>query len=414
MQWKSDRKRAGLGATLTVVLALSGCGFVPIRTAPAVPPQVIDAASPAGYHKIRTFDDGRGARDGAPDDLDRAAMARMTSNRTFDLLALSGGGDAGAFGAGVLNGWTQRGDRPQFDYVTGVSTGALIAPMAFLGPRYDAALRSFYTETTSTDIILLRPLKVLSGSSAVGDSTPLKRQIEGVVTPQMVDEIAAERRKGRMLLIGTSNLDAQQQVVWDIGRIAASNQPDRVQLIHKILLASASIPGAFPPVAIDVTADGRRYQELHVDGGVTRGVFAYSNSVKLPPSKSTRRMWVIRNSKMAPEPQATRQGLVSIATRSLSTLIKGQALSNVEDMQRQAARDGFAFNVTAVPSSLLTTEARAFDQQHMRTLYSAGVQMGRSPRGWAPTLEPLLVPSPVLPDPATTVNARSVRAVAQN
>ena len=175
-----------------------------------------------------------------------------------------------------------------------------------------------------------------------------------------------------------------------------------------------------------MTADGRRYQELHVDGGVTRGVFAYPSAFKLPASKTQRRMWVVRNSKMAPEPQATKQGLVSIASRSLSTLIKGQALSNVEDMQRLAARDGFAFNVTAVPSSLLLTEARAFDQQYMRTLYNAGVQMGRSPQGWAPTLAPLLVPSPVLPDNATnatpvtttaarqTTTARPVRAVAQN
>lgn len=375
---------------LALVLALPGCGVVPIRLAPAVPAAAQLRAEPPGYAHIRTFGDALGPSGASADDLGRAALERLQSAEPIDLLALSGGADAGAFGAGVLKGWTRRGDRPEFDYVTGVSTGALIAALAFLGPRYDDALERFYTRTTARDVFILRPLAALAGAPSIGDSAPLREQIDRIVTPQMVAEIAAERRKGRMLLIGTTNLDAQRQVIWDIGRIAASDQPDRVQLIRDILLASASVPGAFPPVTIDVVADERHYQELHVDGGVTRGVFAYPPGLRLPPPKGPRRMWVIRNSKLAAEYQPTRQGVVPIAERSLTTLIKHQSVSNIDDMQAQARRDGFGFNVTAVPPNLALPPYKPFDAAYMTTLFQAGLATGQSAQGWADDMQPLL------------------------
>lgn len=372
------------------IASIAGCGVIPLRLAPAVPASVQSRAEPAGYAGIRFYGDELGPSDASAEDIGHAAVERLQSGEPIDLLALSGGADAGAFGAGVLKGWTQRGDRPEFDYVTGVSTGALIAPLAFLGPRYDDALERFYTETTASDIFILRPLQALAGAPSVGDSKPLRDRINSVVTPQMVAEIAAERRKGRLLLIGTTDLDAQRQVIWDIGRIAASDRPDRVQLIRDILLASASVPGAFPPVAIDVVADGRRYQELHVDGGVTRGVFAYPPDVTLPPPRGPRRMWVIRNSKLAAEHQATRPGVVSIAERSLSTLIKHQSVSNIADMHAQARRDGFEFNMTAVPPNLNLPPTEPFDANYMDALFRAGLATGRSAHGWAGDARPLL------------------------
>jgi len=373
-----------------VALTMSGCGIVPVRFAPAVPAAAQWRADPPGYAHIRTFGDELGPSAASADNLGRAALERLASSEPIDLLALSGGADAGAFGAGVLKGWTERGDRPEFDYVTGVSTGALIAPLAFLGPRYDDALERFYTRTAASDVFILRPLQVLAGAPSIGDSAPLRGQIDRIVTPQMVADIAAERRKGRMLLIGTTNIDAQRQVIWDIGRIAASDQPDRVQLIRDILLASASVPGAFPPVSIDVVAEGRHYQELHVDGSVTRGVFAYPPEVRLPPRRGPRRMWVIRNSKLATEYQATRPGLVSIAERSLSTLIKHQSISNIHDMRAQARRDGFDFNVTAVPPNLSLPPYEPFDPAYVNTLFRAGLATGRSAHGWADEAGPLL------------------------
>lgn len=383
----------GIVTALAVAAALAGCSFLPARTLPAVPPQGAATAQLPGYTGIRTYGDSLGEPSASGNLLGPAALARLGSGRPVNLLALSGGGDGGAFGAGVLKGWTQRGDRPEFDYVTGVSTGALIAPLAFLGSEFDGALEQFYTRTRAADVLLLRPLRALAGAPSIGDSAPLRDRLESIVTPAMVDTIAAERRKGRLLLIGTTDLDAQRQVIWDIGRIADSGQPDRVDLIRRILLASASVPGAFPPVAIDVVADGRRYQEMHVDGGVTRGVFALPPDVRLPPPAGPRRMWVIRNSKLAPEPQTTGPTALSIAGRSLTTLIKGQSVSNISAIRTQARRDGFEFNVTAVPPNLPLQETRPFDEGYMLTLFRAGEATGRSANGWASDIGPLLGPA---------------------
>lgn len=384
--------RRALLAGLAATAALAGCGLGAARVRDGVPISAISRAQPPGYSRIRYFGDSGAAEGTAIDDMDRAALARLRGRAPVDLLALSGGADGGAFGAGVLKGWTQRGDRPEFDYVTGVSTGALIAPLAFLGPRHDAALESFYTRTRARDVLLLKPLQVLTGAPSVGDPAPLKAQIDGIVTPQMVADIAAERRRGRLLLVGTTDIDAQRQVIWDIGRIAASDNPGRVALIREVLLASASIPGAFPPVAIDVVADGQRFQELHVDGGVTRGVFVYPPNVPLPPKDGPRRMWVVRNSKLGPEPEAVAQRALAIASRSLGTLLKTQSLNDVGDIRRLAARDGFEFHVTAVPQGLPLPQAAPFDPVYMDRVFRAGVATGLSRRAWTSDPDDLLRP----------------------
>ncbi|MFD1795393.1 hypothetical protein FQV27_08355 [Paracoccus aurantiacus] len=354
-------------AGLLLAIILAGCGGTPRAIPPA---ERYDLAQVAGYQSIRVYADLQDYT--APQDaLTRAAAVRLGAGR-IDLLALSGGSDAGAYGAGVLNGWTQHGDRPEFTIVTGVSTGALIAPFAFLGPAYDRQLRDFYTQTKVSDIVLPRPITALFGSSSVGDSAPLARQIRTAMTPAVIDAIAAERRKGRLLLVGTTNLDAQRQVVWDIGRIAASGQPDRVELIHKVLLASASIPGAFPPVRIDVTIDGQRYQEMHVDGGVTRGIFAYPPGANPPVRTAPRHMWVIRNSKLTPEYDETGGNIVAISGRSISTMIKAQSNADIQTMREQAREDGFAFHLTAVPPNFPVQPEMPFDQSYMRSLFETG------------------------------------------
>ncbi len=191
-------------------------------------------------------------------------------------LSLSGGGDDGAFGAGLLVGWSESGTRPEFEIVTGISTGSMIAPMAFLGPRYDAMLKEAYTTVSSNQLVKTQVLSVVLGSAdGLADPKPLANMIARYTSQKMLEEIAAEYRKGRFLLIGTTNLDAQRPVIWDIGALANSGRPDALQLMRKIILASASVPGALPPVELKVAADGKYYDEMHVDGGVTRQVFLY-------------------------------------------------------------------------------------------------------------------------------------------
>jgi len=202
-----------------------------------------------------------------------AESPRQNGVPVVNYLAVSSGGDAGAFAAGLLVGWTRSGRRPRFEVVTGVSAGALIAPFAFLGPAFDKDLEAIWTHYGSEDLIAKQPLAVLLGGSALADTAPLADLIAHYVDRRLLDAIGAEYRKGRLLLIGTTNLDAQRPVIWNMGEIALSRHPQALTLFRQVVLASVSIPVAFPPVRIEVEAGGELRDELHVDGGTTRKVF---------------------------------------------------------------------------------------------------------------------------------------------
>ena len=364
-------------------------------------PRQFPAPSAAIYHKAKIdgYQQIRAWGDELPPFIDRFVEERRqilrinpALARRDDLLALSGGGADGAYGAGFLKGWSDRGNRPEFSLVTGVSTGALIAPFAYLGPAYDDEMKRFYTETSTSNVITFTPIAALFGGASVGDSTPLRMIIEKVVDAKLVRAIARENSRGRILLVGTTNLDAQRQMIWNIGRIAASGQPGRVDLIRKILLASASIPGAFPPVEFDVVIDGKRYQELHVDGGVTHEVFAYPPSIQMReierrlgirPQKT---MWLIRNKKIEASYQPVELGAAKIAERSISTLIKYQGRGDLLDLERLARRDGFRFRLTSVPETFTLKPKEVFDPAYMKALYEVGYEAGRRGDNWRRSL----------------------------
>lgn len=379
---------AGWRLTVAFTLALSACA-PGMRQQPAAPPDLYRTAEVAGYADIRFYGDEKPPF--LPEttaELAQAARDNPALTRRIDLLALSGGGAGGAYGAGFLQGWTERGDRPEFTWVTGISTGALIAPFAFLGPQYDGAVRRLYTETSTPDLLRLNPVAVLFGADSVAQTDPLRRRIAEEMTPEIVARIAAEHARGRRLLIGTTNLDAERPVIWDIGRIASSDQPGKVDLIRKILLASASIPGAFPPVNFDVVIDGKRYQEMHVDGGVTQGIFAYPVPVDVPGMQRALRirpeknMWVIRNSKLAAEYAQVERGLPSIASRSVSTLLKYQGRGDIAALERLAQRDGFRFHLTGIPATFTIPAPTFFEQDYMVALYEQGLRDARAAQPW--------------------------------
>ena len=265
---------------------------------------------------------------------ERAAFGEAIVKTPVSFLALSGGGDDGAFGAGVLCGWTTHGTRPRFKMVTGISTGALIAPFAFLGSSYDHVLRHVYTGVTSSDIFRKKSLLTVLWRESVADTAPLARLLELYVDEPMLAEVAAEHNKGRRLIIGTTQLDAQRLVLWDMGAIAASGDPDAIKLFRKIMLASASIPGAFPPQYIKVEAGGGWYEEMHVDGGTTNQVILYETALspvdliagldKLSLGR-TRILYIIRNSQVKPEWENVRPRVGPIGARAISSLIKTRA-----------------------------------------------------------------------------------------
>lgn len=314
-----------------------------------------------------------------------------------NMLALSGGGPDGAFGAGLLAGWTASGTRPEFQVVTGISAGALIAPFAFLGPRYDDVLQEIWTQYETTELVTAQVLPGLLGGTSLADTAPLMKLMEKYVTRQVLDEIGREYRKGRVLLVGTTNLDAQRPVVWNMGEIAISHYSHALDLFRKVLMASAAIPGAFPPVNIPVEINGQQYEEMHVDGGVTRELFVAPAQVPLRQFDSfyderpKRRIYIIKNGKFAPTYQPVAPQTLSIAARSIATLIIAQSWGDVYRSYRQALDDGADFNVVSVPKEFNVQAKQAFDRDYQKALYEEGLGIGKSGHIWT-KMPPELIP----------------------
>jgi len=307
------------------------------------------------------------------------------------ILALSGGGSYGAFGAGVLNGWTESGKRPQFDIVTGISTGALIATLAFLGPDYDDELKHLYTELTAADIFLSKGVVGIFGASLL-DYTPLKKQIESVVTEQLLDQIAAAYLKGRRLYVGTTNLDAGELVVWDMGAIAASGHPDRVRVFQKVLRASAAVPGIFKPVYIQPELENLARQ-MHVDGAVKAPVLIRTFMFKTPANRRTLHVIINRQLTLANDAEAVEPKVLDISRKSISELVRGLLYKTLYQGYVAARNANARFRLTSIPDTLtLPDNSLEFDPKTMQKLYEIGREQGRTASGWTnepPRLEAL-------------------------
>jgi hypothetical protein len=377
-------------AVLALALVLAACGVPEARDPGAPPERSYALATMPGLVRARQFYDAPLRVDPAVREayLAERLAAGLPTDR-FTILALSGGGPDGAYGAGLLRGWTEAGDRPEFDIVTGISTGALIAPFAFLGPDHDDPLEQFYTHSGTGDILTLTLFRALLGGTALADTAPLRGILEAEVTADLTARIAAEHRRGRRLLIGTTHIDAQRPVIWDIGAIAATGHPDAPAVIRKVMLASASIPGAFPPVLFQVTANGRVFQEAHVDGGVTLSIFVYPRNLHLGevadllgvPEKG-RHFYLIRNAKLDPEYGVLPLGLVPIAQRAVSTLIKAQTVGNIIEIEAIARRDGFRVHIAHVPAAFSVPATELFDTVYMKALYELGYTQAKRGYPW--------------------------------
>jgi hypothetical protein len=377
-------------AMAAIGLAVGACSS-PERL-PAVPRADTERAQPLGIANARFYPDSnpQAMIADATEALQRetAALPPGAKLPPANYLAVSGGGDNGAFGAGLLNGWSETGTRPQFKGVTGVSTGALIAPLAFLGPQYDPVLREVYTTINPDLVYRARGLSAALFNDAMADTTPLSALIAKYVDQNMLDAIAAEYRKGRLLLIGTTNLDAQRPVIWNIGAIANSGHPGALALVHQILRASAAIPGAFQPVLIDVELDGRKYQELHVDGGAIAQLFLYPPSIELGRIgvKRERRAYVIRNGRLDPDWADTERRTLSIAGRAISTMLASSGRNDVLRVYFITKRDGVDYNLAYIGHDFDAPEKKGeFDQAFMRALYDYGYREAKAGVEWHKT-----------------------------
>ena len=310
-------------------------------------------------------------------------------DKELTILSLSGGGDNGAFGAGILNGWTASGNRPKFDIVTGISAGALQAPFAFLGSDYDSALE-VYSTVGPDDVFRERSLyNILRDRDAVADFTPLMNLIARRFGEIELRAVAREYKRGRLLFIGTTNLEAQLLVIWNMGAIAASGHPDGLDLFLKVMIASASTPGAVPPVYFNVKADGKTYDEMHVDGGVMTQVFGVpllvheADAWRKADYTVTGRVYIIRNAHLDPEPETVIPKLSSIVGRAISTLIKTQGLGDIYRAYATATTANFDFNHISIPRDFNEVPKEPFDSAYMKKLYDFGFEMARQDLKWS-------------------------------
>lgn len=332
-----------------------------------------DGASIAGYGEIRTYLDAR--LDEAPRDVRN--WAPTAGRNGINALMISGGGAGGAFSVGVLSAWSAAKTRPRFDVVTGVSTGALIAPYAFLGSAYDDTLVDLYTSGIAQELVRTKGVVGLFGSSLLR-AGPLRQMIARFVTPAILRQVAAEHRKGRRLFILTTNLDSQRAVVWNMGAIADSGRPDALKLFQDILTASASIPGVYPAVMIKAESGGRHFEEMHSDGGSASQVLMLpqaflASSSRLPPSKGKSvNFYVIVNNALMPEFAPTPDKTLPVIMRAYSIFVKSQTQSALTALYNYSRLTGARFHVAAIDAQVPYSMFDPFNTNYMRAVYNLG------------------------------------------
>jgi Patatin-like phospholipase len=388
---RSRVSRAMASWLLLAMLAVAASGCGPMERFDAVPVDAENQATIPNMPGIRYWADGDPAEfvKGAEASLEREkAYLASTGHKgplpPADFLAISGGGENGAFGAGLLVGWTAAGTRPVFKGVTGISTGALTAPFAFLGPAYDDKLREVYTTISGKDVLESRGIYGALFQDAMADNAPLRKTVAKYFDQPMLDAIAVEHKKGRILLIGTTNLDARRPVIWNIGAIAESGKPGALQLVQDILVASAAIPGAFPPMMFNVEANGKVYQEMHVDGGASTQVFLYPPQLNIKASglKRERHLYVLRNARLDPDWAQVDRSTMTIAGRAISSLIQTQGVGDLYRIYLTSQRDGIDFNLAYIPKTFTTVLKEPFDHTYMSELFQLGYDMAVKGYPW--------------------------------
>jgi len=368
---------------------LSSCGIIPIRN--PLPEKYGDTAQISGIPRAKFWADETPKFYGSIMRQPREALLQEFPGifgKEHTHLALSGGGAKGAFGAGLMVGWSAAGTRPEFTIVSGISTGALMAPFVFLGSAYDTQLKEMYTTYSTKDLLIKHSiLNALTGSSAA-DTAPLKKMIAKYIDQQVMEAIAVEYKKGRRLYVGTTNIDAKRPVIWNIGLIATSGRSGALELIHKVMMASAAIPAVFPPMLIEVEANGKHYDEMHVDGGVVSQVFIYpadldwKNVMQKLEVKGTSKVYVILNSFLKPDWETVHPKILPIASVSINSLIRTQGIGDIYRIYLDCQRDGLEFNMAFIPETFDMKPKEEFDKDYMGKLFDLGYQMAKNGYPW--------------------------------
>jgi predicted acylesterase/phospholipase RssA len=371
------QRRLQEGVLVVAALVLAGCATLPRLDSPL---------SSVGAQIVGFGPNIRAPMNGTPPRADWGAAldrSRAASDGTFDILALSGGGAGGAFGAGALVGLSNAGARPRYEIVTGVSTGALMAPFAFLGPEWDDSLRQAYVGPGVERVLRRRGVSALF-RPGVFDGDPLRDRADRLMTQQLIEAVARESSQGRLLLVATTNLDTQELVIWNMGEIAAKGGEAARIMFRDVLVASASMPGVFPPVMLNVEDDGQVRQEMHVDGGVAIPFFITPQmaSSGISHTKTDTTVYVIINGCVDNRAKSTPLNTVPILWRGFETNQMFQARVLLAFLREVADDNGMTLLVASIPGDLPYRGSMRFDREDMRALFEAGERMAQSGALW--------------------------------
>ncbi|WP_169833142.1 patatin-like phospholipase family protein [Sphingomonas panacis] len=353
-------RRSSRAIAAALLLATSGCVTIPREDFTQAEHAI---AYPVGFPHVRYA---------INDPAVRAMFRPDAAGNPPTMLALSGGGANGAFGAGVLYGWTEAHTRPEFSVVTGVSTGALIAPFAFLGPKWDAELKKGFTDGTASHLLPFPFVQPLFRDS-IYTGKRLRGLVDSFVTPTLMAAVAREQARGRRLLVATTDLDSQDLVVWDMGAIAARGGPAARDLFATVLTASAAIPGVFPPVMIEAQMGNHTAHELHVDGSTIGAFFALPDTALIAPvgRGSGGSIYVLVNGKADDEFAVTKRSLMSLLSRSFDTASKATQRTSLATVAAFGQQNHVATWVAAVPPDE-TSSSLDFRQPAMQALFELG------------------------------------------
>lgn len=343
----------------------------------------------ASLATVPNFENLRAYLDGPPGSVSNLNEWRPgTRDGSLDYLALSSGGAGGAFSVGILSEWSRSGQRPEFDIVSGVSTGALIAPFAFLGQTYDEKLKILYTTDLAKDLYAPKALPVAAMGNSILTQEPLRALVQHHLNRRVVDAIANEHRRGRRLFVLTTNLDYQRAVVWNIGAIAATDRTEALKLIQDVVIASASVPGLFPPVFIKSGFGKKVIEEMHVDGGASTQLLTLPEALLsrvAPPARvpsGTAKLYVIVNNALMPEFGTTTNRVIPIMARAYSILIKSQTKASLAALYAFTNQIGIRLQIASIDEQIPYDAFSPFDPAYMRAVFELGQHRLRTGGLW--------------------------------
>jgi predicted acylesterase/phospholipase RssA len=365
-------------------LALSGCAHVRY----AVPENLVGKAVVVGMPDIRYYTDKPDSffmmRQSLADSFkDEGKSDYLVDGvKTYPVLIVGGGVSNSAYGIGLLNGWSKEGSRPVFKIVTGYSSGSIIAVATFSGKGYEDRLADLFTSISTKDVVRQKSVFGILFGDSLDSSALFAKKIDDIVDESLMAKIAQEHKKGRRLYVGTTDLDAQEFVIWDMGALASKGGPDSIKMFRKIILASCSFPAMLPPVYFKVEAGGRSYDEMHADGGVIGGIFYIYQlmegagltiqSFGINPREFRTRLYVLNCCYMSPHSKQVEDNLTAITSRLIETNGASKMSGDTFRIYAFAKEKGWDYNLAYIPEDFKPNQKEMFDKQEMQRLFKRG------------------------------------------